>query len=106
METKGAVYYNEILAGYLSKINDEYIFEYEDKYFADEAMPAISLAFAKKNKVFTSKILFPFFYGLLAEGDQKQIQCRKLRIDENDNFTRLIKTAANTIGAVAIREVK
>jgi serine/threonine-protein kinase HipA len=51
--------------------------------------------------------LFPFFYGLLAEGENKDMQCRILKIDENDSFTRLLKTASeDTIGGVIVKEIK
>ena len=41
--------------------------------------------------------------GLLAEGAQKERQCRKLHIDENDHFTRLLETSAcGAIGAVYV----
>lgn len=105
MNGRAAVYYNSTLAGYLVSLNNGYTFIYEEKYLSDSEMPAISLSFPKNEKEFHSKVLFPFFFGLLAEGDQKQIQCRKLGIDEADHFTRLIKTAQNTIGAISVKEV-
>ena len=61
----------------------------------------------KSEKEFYSDILFPFFYGLLAEGEEKVLQCRTLKIDENDHFTRLLKTAdENTIGAITVRGIE
>jgi serine/threonine-protein kinase HipA len=34
----------------------------------------------------------------------KDIQCRLLRIDENDDFTRLLQTAGDdTIGAITVK---
>ncbi|MCH7772015.1 MAG: HipA N-terminal domain-containing protein [Bacteroidetes bacterium] len=106
-EIKAEVFYNEKLAGYLVKTGDGYTFEYAHEYLNDDSNPPISLSFPKKADPFRLKYLFPFFYGLLAEGDNKELQCRVLKIDENDNFTRLIKTAnEDTIGAVTIKEVK
>lgn len=103
--TKARVYYNEHLAGYLEKSEEGYLFFYDDDYLEKDDTPAISLAFPKQQKEFRSQYLFPFFFGLLAEGEQKEIQCKKLKIDENDHFTRLLKTAMlNTIGAVTVRE--
>jgi serine/threonine-protein kinase HipA len=68
--------------------------------------PAISLTFPKQKTVFTSPALFPFFFGLLAEGDEKALQCRVLKIDEGDHFTRLLKTCeAETIGGVTVKEI-
>ena len=105
MKKKAEVYMNDILAGHLTKSNEGYSFIYDDEYFADPVMPGISLTLPKTQKEYYSKTLFGFFYGLLSEGDLKTIQSRSLGIDENDHFTRLIKTGYNTIGAVNIREV-
>lgn len=104
-EQKATVYYNEIIAGYLSKVNRKYIFRYDEDYLSNEEYPSISLSLPKRKEQYVSEKLFAFFYGLLAEGDNKEIQCRKLKIDEKDHFTRLIKTAAeNTIGAITLKE--
>jgi serine/threonine-protein kinase HipA len=105
MEKKAAVYINNNLAGYLIQTDEEYIFIYQDDYFIDAEKPAISLTIPKNKKEHRSKHLFSFFFGLLSEGDLKLLQCKKLGIDENDHFTRLIKTATNTIGAVYVKEV-
>jgi len=104
MDRKAAVYINDDLAGYLIQTDKEYIFQYDEVYFSDSGKPAISLTFPKSQREYHSKYLFSFFFGLLSEGDMKILQCRKLGIDDNDHFTRLLKTARNTIGAVKIRE--
>ncbi len=105
---KARVYYNNNLAGILEKADDNsYRFIYEDDYLHDPDAKSISLTLPKKQKVYTSKILFPFFFGLLSEGVNKIIQCRKLKLDEDDHFSRLIKTAAyDTIGPVTIEEIR
>lgn len=106
IEQKANVFYNGELAGYLEKTNNEYIFIYDDKYLYDFNKPAISISFPKKQKQFTSEFLFPFFAGLLSEGANKKIQCKILKIDENDEFTRLLKTAGtDTIGAITIKGI-
>lgn len=107
MDRTVMVYYNNIPAGRLTQGSDDYSFEYEDSYLLDSALPAISLSFPKRKEAYKSRVLFPFFYGLLSEGENKTIQCRRLKIDENDHFTLLIKTAgSDTIGAVTIRELQ
>ena len=106
MEKRANVYYNEELAGVLTKKNGEYIFTYDENYRNDPRKPAVSLSFPKNRSEYRSETLFPFFFGLLAEGENKEIQCRLLYIDENDHFTRLIKTAGDeTIGAITVREI-
>ena len=103
---KAEVYYNNSMVGTLEKENEKYYFQYSDDYLRDDSCPAISLSFPKRKEAFVSEHLFPFFFGLLAEGDNKELQCRTLKIDENDNFTRLLKTAGkDTIGGVTVKEV-
>jgi len=69
-------------------------------------MPAISLTLPKQEAAFRSTVLFPFFFGLLAEGENKALECRLLRIDENDHFTRLLRTCtADTIGGITVRAI-
>lgn len=104
---KAGVYNNGVLAGYLEKrAADDYRFTYTENYLANPALPPISLALPRNKAEHQSPVLFPFFAGLLAEGINKDIQCRLLRIDENDDFIRLLKTAGDdTIGAITIKEI-
>lgn len=103
---KASVYNNNILAGTLEKTKEGYVFTYTDEYYVDDTKPAISLSLPKKSQNYNSNYMFPFFSGLLAEGVNKQIQCRTLKIDEQDDFTRLIKTASTeTIGAITIKQL-
>lgn len=103
---KANVYCRGTLAGILSQETEAYTFEYHPDYLRNPAMPAISLTFPKQEPAFRSTVLFPFFFGLLAEGENKSLECRRLRIDENDHFSRLLKTCTtDTIGGITIREV-
>jgi len=106
MNKKGEVFYNDTRAGVLEYQIGEYLFNYDPAYLADSSLPPVSLSFPKKKCTYRSSTLFPFFYGLLAEGNEKMLQCRILKIDENDHYARLLKTAGKTtIGAVTVREV-
>ena len=104
---KARVFFKQQLAGILEKKNSEYYFKYDEEYFSNSKTKSISLSLPKNKKNFHSKQLFPFFHGLLTEGFATKIQSRKLKIDEEDYFTRLIKTAnIDTIGCVTIEEIK
>lgn len=104
---KAAVYSNGILAGTLEKLTDGFRFEYRPDYVAASHLPSISLTLPKRYEAYESKILFPFFYGLLAEGVNKATQCRELKIDENDHFTRLVKTLdEDSIGAITVKAIE
>jgi HipA-like protein len=104
---KAGVYNNGVLAGYLEKnAPDDYRFCYEESYLSNKALPSISLSLPKTQQEHRSPVLFSFFAGLLAEGINKDIQCRLLKIDENDDFTRLLATAAeDTIGAITVKKL-
>lgn len=104
MKREAKVFYNENYVGILSKENGKYFFQYDAEYL-QSGFPSISLSLPKQKTVFKSDILFPFFFGLLSEGENKELQCRKLKIDENDFFSLLLKTASeDTIGGVRVVE--
>lgn len=96
------VYVGDREAGVLSKFkNGTYEFRYTRSYRHDVHAADVAFSLPKSRAVHRSNVLFSFFYGLLAEGRQKQIQCRELKIDENDHFTRLAETCRRgVIGAV------
>lgn len=104
---RASVFCRGVFAGTLTKEPGGYRFEYAPGYLNDPTCPAISLTLPKRAAPFESPVVFPFFFGLLAEGDDKALQCRVLKIDEGDHFTRLVRTcAAETIGGVTVREVE
>lgn len=93
-------------AGILAFDDEKYIFIYDEKFLDDKTTTAISLSLPKQKEPFVSDNLHPFFSGLLAEGSLKELQCKKLKIDESDEFKRLIHTAKDdTIGTITIGEI-
>ncbi len=103
---RGKVYYNDIFAGTLTELEDgTYIFHYGDAYFFNTHLPAISVTLPKFKQHHRSNMLFPFFFNMLSEGMNRKLQSRALKIDENDHFGMLLKTAAHeTIGAITVKE--
>lgn len=103
---RAKVYRNNIFAGFLTKYSDsEYSFIYDREYLKMPNIKPISLTLPLEENEFKSNHLFPFFYNLLAEGKLKDIQCRELRIDKSDDFSRLILTTKeNTIGSITIEK--
>jgi len=101
---RGVVHCRDRRAGILEKDDDgNYLFRYDPDYFENPTLPAVSATLPKTKSEYRSKCLFPFFAGLLAEGAQKERQCRELHIDERDLFSRLLETSAyGAIGAVYV----
>ena len=104
---KAEIYRNGEFAGILSEKNlNSYKFRYNDNYFADIRKPAISLTLPKTQQEYHSEYLFPCFFNMLSEGANKALQCRLLKIDEEDSFGLLLATAqVDTIGSITIKEI-
>ena len=102
------VYRNHEPAGRLIRTDEgTYVFRYSDAYYYDANMPSISLTLSKSQQEYTSKTLFPFFSNMLSEGANRRLQCRQLRIDENDSFSLLLGTGGiDTIGAVTVERAQ
>ncbi len=102
------IYRNGILAGVLTELTpDDYLFRYEETYFLDSSKPSISLTLPKSQQEHRSDSLFPFFFNLLSEGVNKQLQCRFHKIDENDHFGLLMLTTRfDTIGNITTKPLE
>jgi HipA-like protein len=99
----GIVRVRNRVAGRLVEDKNSYLFLYDDAYLKTPETPPVSLTLPKQPGPHRSDFLFPFFCGLLAEGALKTEQCRRLKLDEDDDFGRLLLTAgADTIGAVTV----
>lgn len=101
----GQVFLNNRFAGTLIEESRKmYVFRYDRQYYDDAATPAVSLTLPKSKHEYRSAYLFPFFYNMLAEGVNKDLQSRQWRIDKEDAFGLLLATSGNdTIGAVTVK---
>ncbi len=102
------VYRDGELAGVLKEEDrNNFVFQYNETYFADKDKPAVSLTLPKTQKEFRNKFLFPVFSNILSEGANRKMQSRLLRIDEEDDFGILLATARyDTVGAITVKEIK
>ncbi len=102
-----AIFRNQEYAGVLTETSrTKYSFRYDDSYYLDPSKPAISLTLPKSQQEYSSPVLFPFFFNMLSEGVNRQLQCRLLKIDEQDDFGLLKATAQyDTIGAITVKPI-
>lgn len=99
------VYCNDIKAGVLTEINPGagYRFRYMPEYLSTD-LPPVSLNLPKREEVYESDFLFPFFANIIPEGTNRGAICRTLKIDEKDIFGILTAMAnKDFIGAVNIK---
>ena len=102
---RARIFYNGRLAGVLSKSEGVYLFAYDKAYLAAAGSRPVSLTLPLQEAPYESNVLFPAFVNMLSEGDNKAIQTRLLKIDENDYFGLLLATAGgDRIGPLTIKE--
>ena len=99
------VYVNDKKAGVLTEMHPGtgYAFRYDPDYLNSNA-PSISVSLTKRNDIYESSSLFPFFANMLPEGANRKVICRTYRIDENDLFGILAAMSGKDfIGGVHIK---
>ena len=105
---QAAVFRNKAFIGVLTEENRQnYVFRYDDEWFRDAQKPALSLTISKSKQEHRQAYLFPFFFNMLSEGANKELQCKYLRIDENDSFGLLVATAhTDAIGPITVKPIE
>ena len=101
------VYVHGILAGTLTETDSprEYLFKYDTEYL-DKNGEAISLNMPLTKEIYRSNVLFPYFFNILSEGENRTLQSSYLKIDKDDDFGILLQTAQqDTPGAVTIKPI-
>ena len=98
------VYVHGVEAGVLTEKDNprEYVFRYLKDYL-EKKLPAVSLSMPLREEEYRSKVLFPYFFNLLSEGENRAMQATLLHIDKDDDFGILLATARyDTVGAVTV----
>lgn len=106
MTNKAQVLYNDQLAGCLEKNDNGYKFTYNTDYLKGENPKPVSQTLALGHYPHTSRILFPFFDGLIPEGWLLNIGSKYWDIKGTDRFELLITLCRDTIGAVTILPIE
>lgn len=100
------VFYNGKPAGVLTKSGKSYRFTYDEDYLTAAGSRPVSITFPLRKDAYESDMLFPAFVNMLSEGANKRMQCRMLKIDENDYFSLLLATTKDdSIGPITIKEI-
>lgn len=101
---KGRVYIQNIYAGDVFETDEGYSFIYDSEYLKNENAVAVSLTLPLRAEEYTSKVLFPFFDGLIPEGWLLGIVSRNWKLDRNDRFGLLLSVCKDCIGDVRIQK--
>ena len=102
MSKTAKVLYDGLLAARLSETDEGYLLRYDELYLEQPESKPISLTLPKRQEPYSSKVLFPFFDGLIPEGWLLDIAVDHWKVKANDRFELLLTTCRDTIGAVTV----
>ena len=103
---KAAIKVEDQLAGWLTQDDQGYHFVYNNVYAAQPAARAVSLTLPIRQAPYTSKVLFPFFDGLIPEGWLLDLAEKNWKLNARDRMGLLLACCKDCIGAVSVEEVK
>lgn len=101
---KAQVYVRNVFAGMLCETDYGYSFTYDREYLKREDASAVSLTLPMREDAYVSRMLFPFFDGLIPEGWLLELVSHNWKINPNDRFGLLLVACKDPIGNVNIRE--
>lgn len=89
-------------AGWLVEDENGYHFNYDNSYLHTRNPEPISLTLPLKEQPYRSKILFPFFDGLIPEGWLLDIAQNNWKLNPRDRMGLLMACCKDCIGAVSV----
>ena len=102
---EGNVYYKNVLAGIIAENEDGYSFKYANEFINSTSAKPVSLTLPIQKQAYQSKILFPFFDGLIPEGWLLNIALENWKINERDRFGLLVTLCKDCIGCISIEAI-
>ena len=99
---KAEIKIHDTTAGWLVEDENGYHFNYDSSYLKSSNPDPISLTHPLKEQPYTSKILFPFFDGLIPEGWLLAIAQNNWKLNPRDRMGLLMACCKDCIGAVSV----
>ena len=96
------VFYTNLLAGILTETDEDYVFQYAGEYLENQEARPVSHTLPLQKEAFHSRMLFPFFDGLIPEGWLLDIAENNWKIKANDRMSLLLACCRDCIGAVSV----
>lgn len=96
------VFYKNSLAGTIVENEEGYMFLYDKAYLDNVQSKPVSLTLPLQKLPHESKILFPFFDGLIPEGWLLDIAVNNWKFNPRDRFGLLLTLCKDCIGCVSV----
>jgi serine/threonine-protein kinase HipA len=94
-----------IAAGMLTQNDLGYQFVYLPEYLNSHLPQPVSLTLPLQQTPYTSKVLFPFFDGLIPEGWLLDIAQKNWKLNVRDRMGLLLACCKDCIGAVSVHPI-
>lgn len=104
MNRSGKVYYKNEFCGIVYENADGYYFQYGEEYLKKNDASPVSLTLPLQAQPYHSKVLFPFFDGLIPEGWLLDIAEKNWKINYKDRMGLLLTCCKDCIGAVSVEK--
>ena len=104
---QGQVFVDNRFAGIIQETDEmRYVFTYSPDYLGEITARPVSVTMPLRLEPYVSDTLFPFFFNMLSEGENREAQSQLLHIDKHDDFGFLLATAHfETIGNVTVKGI-
>ncbi|MFN8339239.1 MAG: HipA N-terminal domain-containing protein [Saprospiraceae bacterium] len=102
MNRSAKVYFHEVFAGVISETDMGYSFQYDKVYLDDTKAKPISKTLPLQSKTYETRVLFPFFDGLIPEGWLLEVAEKNWKLSSKDRFGLLLMCCEDCIGAVSV----
>lgn len=99
---QGEVWIEGLRAGTIRETENGYLFAYDEYYLSLSSAEPASLTLPLRQEPYESKVLFPFFDGLIPEGWLLNIAERNWKIRRHDRMALLLTCCRDCIGNVSV----
>ena len=103
---KAEIKMHNLTAGYLTQNEEGFSFAYTEDYLNEKNAEPVSLTLPLQKAEFNSKVMFPFFDGLIPEGWLLDIAEKNWKLNPRDRMGLLLACCKECIGAVSVIEIK
>lgn len=103
---KAEIRIHDHIAGWLSQDENGYHFVYDANYLNLPKAEPVSLTLPLQETAYNSKMLFPFFDGLIPEGWLLEIAEMNWKLNPRDRMGLLLACCRDCIGAVSVYPAK
>lgn len=93
------------VAGILWQDEKGYHFQYDSAYLLLDRVKAVSLTLPIQSEAYSSKVLFPFFDGLIPEGWLLDIAQKNWKLNPRDRMGLLLTCCKDCIGKISVEEI-